>query len=128
MSPFPSAKTTSLPPSLIIVWEFHFMQYTCLHQRKSLSSKRLQDLTTLGFRLTFQVTSFVDYEHSLFPSSVRRASEKDSARKINRRRAKTLFPRASRSQFSRGADLFFSLISFAGATDQARKEGLLVIY
>ena len=34
--------------------------------------------------------SGVDYEQSLFPSLVRRASEKKSARKINRRRAKTL--------------------------------------
>ena len=44
----------------------------------------------------------LDYEHSLFPGLVRRASEKKSARKISRRLAKT-----ETFQFSCGADFFF---------------------
>ena len=71
---------------------------------------------------------YLELRAVLLPSLVRRASEKKSARKINRRSQK-LSPHASRSQFSRGANLFFSPIFFSLAQGtKLGKRGLLVVY
>ena len=55
----------------------------------------------------------IDYEQSLFPNLVRRASEKKLARKIGA--ARKLGPRGTRSH--EAPNLFFSLISFLRATE-----------
>ena len=67
----------------------------------------------------------LDYEQFLFPSLVRRASEKKSARKIYRRLAKTKSSQQGGEKFSRGADFLFFFRSRDGLSWE---EVLLVVY